>query len=100
MLRNGDKRRSHPLVLVLIEARRRLLTPRTNMHPKGNKFQRRQVGLCETVPGASSAVGRFHRALAGIFGRSRAPCKVVNRHIPAVKAAAQRVTVKAIRRSK
>ena len=36
--------------------------PRANMRPKGNKFQRRQVGLCETVsPGAglNSAVGRF-----------------------------------------
>jgi hypothetical protein len=40
VLRNGDKRRSHPWVLVLLEARRRLRTPRTNMHPKGNKFQR------------------------------------------------------------
>jgi hypothetical protein len=32
------------------------------MRPKGNKFQRRQVGLCETVlsgAGLNSAVGRF-----------------------------------------
>jgi len=30
---------------------------------------------------------QVHRALAGIVGWSRAPCKVVNRHIPVVKAA-------------
>ena len=43
VLRNGNKRRSHPRVLVLTEARRRLLTSRTNMRLKGNKFQRPQA---------------------------------------------------------
>ena len=44
---------------------------------------------------------QVHRALAGIVGWSRAPCKVVNRHIPVIKADAQRVTeAKAIRRAK
>ena len=43
VLRNGDKRRSHSWVLALTEARRRLLTPRTNMGPKGNRFQRPQA---------------------------------------------------------
>src|SRR5512144_2730319 len=64
--RNGDKRRSHPRVLVLIEARRRLLTPRTNMRPKGNKFQRPQARHCpfpkiaEPEPGAGDT-GTFVR---------------------------------------
>ena len=61
------------------------------MRPKGNKFQRRQVGLCETMSpraGLNSAVGRFKSTarLPGVVGWSRAPCKVVNRHIPVVRA--------------
>ena len=55
VLRNGDKRRSHPRVLALTEARRRLLTPRTNMRPKGNRFQRPQVRH-GTNPRSSSPV--------------------------------------------
>ena len=97
------QKKVHPRVLVLIEARRRLLTPQTNMRPKGNKFQRRQSACAKLSPqGWPQLSGwslQVHRALAGIVGWSRAPCKVVNRHIPVVKADAQRVTeAKAIRR--
>jgi len=75
------------------------------MRPKGKKFQRRQSACAKLSPqGWPQLSGwslQVHRALAGIVGWSRAPCKVVNRHIPVVKADAQRVTeAKAIRRAK
>ncbi len=52
-----------------------------------------QSNLVRTqVFGEKDDVVAVDRALAGVVGWSRAPCKVVNRHIPVVKAAAQRVT--------
>src|SRR6266566_3910185 len=67
VIRNEDKRTSCLPGLALLEACRRASVLRTNMSPKGNKFQHRQVRLVERAWAVELCCPAAPITLAGRF---------------------------------